>query len=110
VPIGIRPVRQAVDECRGGVEGWRHPIEERAMTDPRESTERHDPNRFTPDLGEPDRGDGTQRNEADRLEADAEKRPPAEGDDLGSDANELDADNPVEQDSIETLDPENPPA
>ena len=51
------------------------------MTDPRESTERHNP-----------------------------KLPPAEGDDLGSDANELDADNLVEQDSIETLDPENPPA
>jgi hypothetical protein len=35
---------------------------------------------------------------------------PAEGDDLGPDANELDADNAVEADMIETVDPENPPA
>ena len=35
---------------------------------------------------------------------------PAEGDELGPDANELDADNAVEADTIETLDPENPPA
>ena len=37
-------------------------------------------------------------------------RVPAEGDDLGPDANELDADNAVEADMIETVDPENPPA
>ena len=35
---------------------------------------------------------------------------PAEGDDLGADANELDADNAVEADMIETVDPGNPPA
>lgn len=80
------------------------------MTDPRESTQRHDANRFTPDLGEPDRADGEQRNDADGLAADAEELPPAEGEDLGRDANEFDADNPVEQDTVETLDPENPPA
>jgi hypothetical protein len=80
------------------------------MTDPRESTQRHDPNRFAPDMGEPDRSDGSQRNDADGLEADAEKLPPAGGEDLGPDADELAADNPVEQDTIETLDPENPPA
>lgn len=34
----------------------------------------------------------------------------AEGDDLGPDANQLDADNAVEEDTIESLDPENPPA
>jgi hypothetical protein len=39
-----------------------------------------------------------------------EKLPPAGGEDLGPDADELDADNAVEQDTIETLDPENPPA
>jgi hypothetical protein len=59
------------------------------MTDPRESTQRHD---------------------ADDLAADAEELPPAEGEELGSDVNELEADNPVEQDTIETLNPENPPA
>lgn len=37
-------------------------------------------------------------------------RVPVEGDDLGPDANELDADNAVEADMIETVDPENPPA
>jgi hypothetical protein len=50
------------------------------MTDPRESTQR------------------------------PEKLPPTGGEDLGPDADELAADNPVEQDTIETLDPENPPA
>ena len=35
---------------------------------------------------------------------------PAEGDDLGPDANERDADNAVEADMIETVEPENPPA
>lgn len=87
------------------------------MTDPRESVQRHDPNRFTPDLGEPDRADGEQRNDAEGMAADAEKLPPADpgdlppvGDEVGPDADELDADNAVEQDTIDTLDPENPPA
>jgi hypothetical protein len=31
-------------------------------------------------------------------------------DEPGPDADRLDADNPVEEDTIETLDPENPPA
>lgn len=63
-----------------------------------------------PDLGVPDRADGEQRNDADGLAADAEELPPAEGEELGPAANELEADNPVEQDTIETLDPQNPPA
>lgn len=79
------------------------------MTDPRESTQRHDANRFTPDLGEPDRAAGRQRNDADGIAADAEKLPPV-GDEPGPDADELDADNAVEEDMIETLDPENPPS
>lgn len=79
------------------------------MTDPRETTQRHDANRFTPDLGEPDRADGRQRDDADGIAADAEELPPV-GDKPGPDADELDADNAVEEDMIETLDPENPPA
>ena len=31
-------------------------------------------------------------------------------DEPGPDADQLDADNPVEEDTLETLDPENPPA
>jgi hypothetical protein len=42
-------------------------------------------------------------------DSDAEKLPPV-GDEVGPDADELEADNAVEQDTIETLDPENPPA
>lgn len=52
------------------------------MTDPRESTERHDADELHPD-GEVEQGPG---------------------------ANDLDADNAVEQDSIETIDPDNAPA
>jgi hypothetical protein len=80
------------------------------MTDPRESTQRHDANRFTPDVGEPDQDDVEQRNDADGLAADAEKLPPPGGGGLGPDANELEADNPVEEDTIETVDSKNPPA
>lgn len=58
------------------------------MTDPRSRR----PDQDGPD--DPERPDGV----------------PAEGDDLGADANELDADNAVEADMIETVDPENPPA
>ena len=43
-------------------------------------------------------------------DADAERLPPAGGEDLGPDADELAADNAVEEDTIKTLDPENPPA
>lgn len=79
------------------------------MTDPRETTQRHDPNEHTPDLGEPDKARGEQRNDADDIMYDEEDVAEG-GDDLGPDANELDADNAVEQDTIDTLDPENPPA
>ncbi len=79
------------------------------MTDPRETNQRHDPDEHTPDLGEPDAARGEQRNAADDIMYDEEDV--AEGaDDLGPDANELDADNAVEQDTIDTLDPGNPPA
>ncbi len=79
------------------------------MTDPRETTQRHDPNEHTPDLGESDTARGEQRNDADDIMYD-EEHVAEGGDDLGPDANELDADNAVEQDMIDTLDPENPPA
>lgn len=65
------------------------------MTDPREPFERRDPDENTPDVGDPEKVRPEQGNAAEEL---------------GADANELDADNEVEQDSIETLDPENPPA
>ncbi|RXZ73052.1 hypothetical protein [Agromyces albus] len=65
------------------------------MTDPREPFERRDPDENTPDVGEPEKVRPEQGNDAEEL---------------GPDANELDADNEVEQDTIDTLDPENPPA
>ena len=58
------------------------------MTDPRDHAQRHDATEHTPDTGQPEDTTTGQRNSAD----------------------ELDADNAVEQDTIETLDPENPPA
>lgn len=79
------------------------------MTDPRETTQRHDPDEHTPDLGEPDEARGEQRNAADAVMYDGQDVAEGGGD-LGPDANELDADNAVEQDTIETLDPDNPPA
>jgi len=59
------------------------------MTDPRESTERHDANRPEPN--------------ADELRPDGEVE-------QGPESNELDADNAVEQDTIETVQPGNAPA
>ena len=53
---------------------------------------------------------GTARPGRNRRAAQRPDGVPAEGDDLGPDANELDADNAVEADMIETVDPENPPA
>ena len=79
------------------------------MTDPRETTQRHDANENTPDLGTPDRATGEQRNDADEIMYDREDVAEG-GEDLGADADELDADIAVEEDTIETLDPENPPA
>jgi hypothetical protein len=80
------------------------------MTDPREASERHDAGRSTPETGGRDRADGAQRNDADGMQADADRLPPAEGDDLGPDANVLDADNAVEEDSVESVEPGNQPA
>jgi hypothetical protein len=71
------------------------------MTDPRDHAQRHDADRYTPDVGQRET-EGEPRNDADDLVA--------KGDDLGPDANELDADNAVEADMIETVDPQNPPA
>jgi hypothetical protein len=68
---------------------WRDPIEEDAMTDPREFTERHDADRPAPD--------------AEQLHPDGEIE-------QGPETNDLGADNAVEQDTIETVQPGNPPA
>jgi len=72
------------------------------MTDPRDHAQRHGPTEDTPDVGRPDDTEVGQRNAADDLMGD--------GGDPGPDADELDADNAGEEDSIESLDPENPPA
>jgi hypothetical protein len=71
------------------------------MTDPRDHAQRHDAGADTPDVG--GRGtEGEPRNDADDVVA--------VGDEVGPDANELDADNPVEEETIETVDPDNAPA
>jgi hypothetical protein len=75
---------------------WIHPSLEAIMTDPREPVQRRDPNERTPDVGGPD---AQQKNEASDLNIAQEE-----------DADELDADNPVEEDTLETLDPDNAPA
>ncbi|MFE6256717.1 hypothetical protein [Agromyces sp. NPDC057865] len=72
------------------------------MTDPRDHAERHGPTEHTPDTGRPEDTEVGQRNAASDLMTD--------DDQPGPDADQLDADNPVEEDTIETLDPENPPA
>jgi hypothetical protein len=77
-------------------------MEEGIMTDPRDHAQRHDASEHTPDVGRPQETPTEPRNDADDLASD--------GDDLGPDANELDADIAVEADTIETVDPENPPA
>ena len=79
------------------------------MTDPRDHAQRHDANEYTPDTGQPEDTETGQRNAADDVMYSREDLV-AEGDEPGPDADELDADNPVEKDTIETLDPENPPA
>ena len=71
------------------------------MTDPREPVQRRDPNERTPDVGGPD---AQQKNEASDLNI-AQSEAAEE-----SDADELEADNPVEEDTLETLDPDNAPA
>lgn len=70
------------------------------MTEPRDHAQRHDADRFTPDVGQ-DETEGEPRNDADNIMHD--------GDDLGPDANELDADNPVEEQTLEAVDPDNAP-
>jgi hypothetical protein len=80
------------------------------MTDPRDHAQRHDASEHTPDVGRPEDTGTGQRNAADDVMYDREELR-AEGDeDPGPDADQLDADNPVEQDTIETVDPGNPPA
>ncbi len=79
------------------------------MTDPRDHAQRHGPTERTPDTGRPEDTETGQRNAADDVMTSREDL--AAGDDEpGPDADRLDADNPVEEDTIETLDPENPPA
>lgn len=73
------------------------------MTDPRDTTQRHDP-RGVVDTGTHDL-DADERTAADEMEsAEQDAASP------GEDPNDLEADNAVEADSLETLDPENPPA
>jgi len=80
------------------------------MTDPRDHAQRHDATEHTPDTGQPEDTTTGQRNSADELRS-ARTDDGVGADEVpGPDADELDADNAVEQDTIETLDPENPPA
>lgn len=51
-----------------------------------------------------------QRNDAEKLKRDADELHPDGEVEQGPDTNDLDADNAVEQDSIETVDPDNAPA
>ena len=71
------------------------------MTDPRDHAQRHDAGGDTPDVGRRET-EGEPRNDADDVVA--------VGDEVGPDADELDADNAVEAETIETVDPDNAPA
>ncbi|AWB94760.1 hypothetical protein DCE93_03055 [Agromyces badenianii] len=75
------------------------------MTDPRDTTQRHDSG------GIVDTGAHAEEphNAADDMET-AEKDAAEEAASHDDDPNDLEADNSVEADSIETLDPDNPPA
>jgi hypothetical protein len=79
------------------------------MSDPRAPFQRHDPRDGTPGLGGPD---AEQENAASDLEAAQERAAEQGGADAGAgaDADELEADNPVEEDTLETIDPDNAPA
>jgi hypothetical protein len=92
------------------------------MTDPRDTTQRHDPRnvdsgvrgpaeRTAADEMEIAEQDTAEMDLADleTVEEDAAQDAAARGDD-GDDANDLEADNAVEADSLETLDPDNAPA
>ncbi|HEY9323897.1 MAG TPA: hypothetical protein VIP50_03115 [Agromyces sp.] len=76
------------------------------MTDPRETTQRHDPRNV--DSGVRDLADD-ERTAADEMET-AEEDAAQDAASQGDDPNDLEADNAVEADSLETLDPDNPPA
>jgi len=69
------------------------------MTDPRDHAQRHDAD--TPD-GVRRETEGEPRNDADDVVP--------VGEEVGPDADELDADNAVEAETIETVDPDNAPA
>jgi len=71
------------------------------MTDPRDHAQRHDAGGDTPDVG-PRETEGEPRNDADDVVP--------VGDEVGPDADELDADNAIEAETIETVDPDNAPA
>jgi hypothetical protein len=83
------------------------------MTDPRETTERHE-HRGIVDSGAggsdaAERTTAAERTAADDTEA-AEARSEREAASRGGEPDDLEADNAVEADSLETLDPDNPPA
>jgi hypothetical protein len=71
------------------------------MTDPRDHAQRHDAGSDTPDVGRRET-EGEPRNDADDVVP--------VGDEVGPDADELDADNAIEAETIETVDPDNAPA
>jgi len=71
------------------------------MTDPRDHAQPHDAGRDTPDVGRRET-EGEPRNDADDVVPG--------GDEVGPDADELDADNAIEAETIETVDPDNAPA
>ncbi|WP_157002000.1 hypothetical protein [Agromyces laixinhei] len=72
------------------------------MTEPRDTIPPHDPRRSA-------RSDSEQHD--DLADPDRDTGPDGDtGDDPNDDPNDLEADNAVEADSIETVDPENPPA
>lgn len=77
------------------------------MTDPRAPLERRDPHEGTPDVGGPD---AAQRNAASEMEAAEEAAARSDDENPAADADDLEADNPVEEDTLETVDPDNAPA
>lgn len=76
------------------------------MTDPRETTQRHDPQNVDSGVRDPADDERTAADEMETAEEDAAQDAASQGDD----PNDLEADNAVEADSLETLDPDNPPA
>lgn len=76
------------------------------MTDPREATQRHDPRTTDSGVSGPSDDERTAADDMETAEEDAAQDAESQGDD----PNDLEADNAVEADSLETLDPDNPPA